>query len=265
MSLVAFAVRIAMVRSLRAALPSAFTVLDSPVDPIGLLESSPTSGLVAVYTGVGDNRLDGVGFFAGNPVLTMTVQIFLPQSTAFAYADAAGAPQTLALDLRGAGADTALDVVERMVDRALAVQAGAWSTLFAAFVMRVRSAVSASYLVETVKVKAPARELTLTCETLQEPTPGAPVADVWADLLTAMRADASADSVAPLADWIAAELAAPAGLTPAEIDRVFLGLRAYAAQLIDLGPGVPDTIPATDLGEGVPAQEVVAIPLDPLP
>ncbi len=235
MSLVAFAVRIAAVRALRAALPPAFAIVDSPIDPIGLLDQNPAAGLVALFTGVGDNRLDGEAFFAGDPTVSLSVQMFLPQAMAFAWGDGL----SLALDLRGQGADTALDVVERMVERALAVQADAWGALFARLVVRVRGLVSASYLVETAKVKAPARELTLTLETLQEPTPGAPRADVWTDFLAAMRADEASDSVAPLAGWIEAELAAPLGLSPAEVDRVFLGLRAYAAAAIGLGGAVP--------------------------
>jgi hypothetical protein len=235
MSLVAFAVRIAAVRVLRAALPSAFVVVDSPVDAIALLEASPSSAVVAVYTGQAQNELDGVGFFAGDPLLNVDLQIFLPQQMAFSYLAADG--QTLAtvtLDTRGEGSETALDLVERMMTRALAAQADVWSQLFGGFVQKVRAVISSSYLVETSKIKAPSREIRMNCETIQEPVPGAPASDIWTQLLAAMTADTGADSVAALAPWIASEINAPVGLSQAERDRIFLGLSEYAAQAINL-------------------------------
>ncbi len=236
MSLVAFAVRIAVVRVLRAALPSAFVIVDSPVDAIASLEANPSSALVAVYTGQTENKLDGVAFFAGEPLLNVDLQIFLPQQMIFSYLAADGVTQqTITLDTRGEGSETALDLIERMIARALAVQADAWSQLFGGFIQKVRDVISSSYLVETAKVKAPAREIRMICETIQEPVPGAPAADIWAQLLAAMTADTSAtDSVVALAPWIAAEIGSPSGLPQAEIDRIFLGLSEYAAQAIQL-------------------------------
>jgi hypothetical protein len=235
MSLVAFAARVAVVRVLRAALPSAFIVVDSPVDPIANLETSPASALIAVYAGQGENKLDGEAFFAGEPRLNLDMQVFLPQQMAFSYLDAHGAPQTLTLDTRGAGSETALDLVERMIARALAVRDDAWSDLFGRFILTVRQVISSSYLVETAKVKAPAREIRMVCETLQEPVPGAAMSEVWTALLTAMQADEGSDSVAGLAPWIAAEIASPAGLSQTEVDRIFLGLSRYSMQAIGLG------------------------------
>jgi hypothetical protein len=266
MSLVAFAARIAAVRVLRAALPAAFIVVDSPVDPIDSLEANPAAALVAVYTGQGDNKLDGGAFFAGEPRLNLDLQVFLPQQMVFSYTDAHGAPQTVTLDTRGEGSETALDLIERMIARALAVKADVWSDLFGRFIQTIERVVSSSYLVETAKVKAPAREIRMVCETLQEPIPGAALTGVWSELLTAMQADATpgVSNIAALAPWIAAEIAAPAGLSQTEVDRIFLGLSRYAMQMIDLGPGDNST-PAVDTGDNAPTQETVTEPITPLP
>lgn len=245
MSLVAFAVRIAAVRILRAALPGAFLIVDSPVDPVDSLETNPESALIAVYTGQTANKLDGVAFFAGEPILNLDLQIFLPQQMTFTFVAAAGgAAQVVTLDTRGAGSETALDMVARMITRAISAQGDPWAVLFAGFVQKVRDVIASSYLVETGKVKAVAREIRMSCDVLQEPVPGAAAGAIWADLLTAMRADTTpGDNVAALAPWIDAEINNPAGLSQAEVDRIFLGLSEYAAQSINLTATLADSPP----------------------
>ncbi len=243
MSLVAFGVRIAMVRILRACLPSNFVVLDSPADAADSLAANPGAALIAVYTGQSSNKLDGEGFFAGSPVLYLDLQIFLPVEMSFAYVDGSGAARTITLDTRAFGSETALDLIVRMIARAMAGQGDVWSQLVGALVQKIETVTAASYLVETAKIKAVAREVRMICETLQEPVPGASPAPVWTQLLAAMTADAQPDSVAPLAPWIAAEIGAPSGLAQGEIDRIFLGLSEYAAQSVQITASTASAAP----------------------
>ena len=247
MSLIAFAVRIATVRLLRAALPSAFVVMDSPVDAIDILTTNPSAGLVAVYTGQGENKLDGTAFFAGDPLLFINLQIFLPARLAFEV-EGAGAAY---LDTRAEGSQTALDLIGRMILRAIAVRGEPWGDLWGGFVMKVRDIIESSYLVETTKTKFVASEIRMICETLQEPTPGAAASGIWSDLLAAMQADTSPDSVQPLAALLAAEIALPAGLPQAEVDRIFLGISEYAATALNISSTVvaPENNPPLPLAE----------------
>ena len=229
MSLVAFAVRIATVRVLRAALPACFAVLDSPVDPIDALALNPSAAVVAVYSGQNANKLDGTGFFAGAPMLNLNLQIFLPPQMTFSVGG-----QSVTLDTRAEGSETALDAIWYMIACALAERGAPWADLWGRFVQKVSDSVASSYLVETSKVKAVAREIRLLCDVIQEPTPGGAASDIWSRLLAAMTADAGSDNVSALAPWISALIASPGALAQNERDRIFLGISEYASWGINL-------------------------------
>jgi len=235
MSLVAFALRIATVRLLRAALPAAFRVIDSPVDTIDLLANDPTAALVAIYAGRTENRMDGNGFFEGDPTLDLEMQIIIPTKMTFGYTTA-GVTTQLALDTRAEGSATALDFIARMILRAIATRPAPWGVLWGRFVTQVHEMAEASYLIETQKTKFVANEIRMRLDTLREPVPGVAAAGIWADLLTAMAADTETDSVAALAPWLAAEINLPLGLAQTEIDRIRLGIGADAQGATGIGP-----------------------------
>ncbi|MBE7190805.1 hypothetical protein, partial [Jatrophihabitans endophyticus] len=127
MSLVAFAMRIATVRAIRAVIWPDFVVADSPQRPLALLEQGKP--LVAVYTGHDADRMEGRELYAGDPRVTLTIQVFLPAELTITTSGG----QVLALDTRKAGAETVLDVVARRVLSAF-LDAGAtpnpWSELW---------------------------------------------------------------------------------------------------------------------------------------
>lgn len=231
MSLVAFALRACAVRVIRSAVASSFIVLDSPVDAISVLQDSRQTdgsfqGVISVYTGTGANEIEGLGFFAGNPTCEMFIQILLPSQVTLQSVPGS----SLALNSRKGGAELALDLTERAILRALAVQADTWSQLFGRLVSGFRKTERQSYLVETSSVRTPGRNIFALAAALQEPTPGAPPTSFWSDFIAAMGKDAD---LAPLAGWVSAELASPAGLSQAEIDRIFLGVTEEASQ--DIG------------------------------
>ena len=223
MSLVAFGIRIATVRAIRAALWSEFVVVDSPQKPLPLLEAGKP--FVAVYTGHDTDKMEGRELFAGDPHVTLTIQIFLPATFTVSVAG-----QTLTLDTRAEGAETVLDVVARRILAAFLQECEPWSRLWAEFVQTTHRSQNISYLVEAKDVRTSARELTLECGVLYEPTPGAPPDGVWARLIELMRAEPlGPGSVAPLADWLAAEISGPTTLCQGDRDRIDLGLSVYPA------------------------------------
>ncbi len=232
MSLVAFALRACAVRIVRAAVASSFIVLDSPVDAYSALQDTRQSdgsfqGIIAVYTGAGENRVEGVGVFAGGPVCELFLQILLPSQVTLSNASGA----TLALNSRNSGAEFALDLTERAIFRGIAVQGDVWSQLFARLISDLRKVEWQSYLVETANVRTPGRSIAAHASVLEEPTPGAQASPFWDDFIAAMATDAD---LAPLAGWVTAELQAPSGLPQSEVDRIFLGISQYASDAIGL-------------------------------
>ena len=233
MSLVAFGIRIATVRAIRAVIWPEFTVADSPQKPLALLADGKP--LIAVYTGHDTDKMDGRELYSGDPKVALAIQIFLPAQVTVTVA---GKP--LKLDTREEGAETLLDVIARRILGAFLAQDEPWSCLWAELVQKTGRSQNISYLVETTDVRVSAREVSLDCEVLYEPMPGAPPEGVWARLIALMRADVGLRSVAPLADWIAGEIAGPKTLTQADRDRIDLGLSRYAAEAIGILP-LPDS------------------------
>ena len=109
MSLVGFAIRIATARALKAALPSSFEVLDSPQEPLDILDKPDPKPLVAIYTGHAESNPVGRALLGGEVLLHLSMQFFLPAEIAFNLGS-----QSIKIDTRQQGAETALDVIWRM-------------------------------------------------------------------------------------------------------------------------------------------------------
>lgn len=231
MSLVAFGIRIAAVRAIRAVIWPEFPVADSPASTIALLDEGKP--LVAVYTAHANEGLEGNEVLSGDPKVSLTIQIYLPAEVTVTVA---GAP--LKFDTTKEGAETVLDVIAHRILAAFAAQAEPWSRMWASLVTRTARMQNHSYLVESTSVRTSAREITLECETLYDPIPGGPPEGLWADLVALMRTEdpASPHSVAHLADWLSAEIAGPQALPQEERDRIDLGLSAYAAGAVSILP-----------------------------
>jgi hypothetical protein len=228
MSLAAFAIRVATVRALQAALPSNFVVIDSPVDPFAQLENNPSTPIATVYTGGLKTTHEGREIFGGDPSLDLRIQLFLPETTTLAG---------LALDTRGRGAEATLDMLYFIISRAFATGTEPWAALWGEFVLTTPEIICSSYDIETMNhVRAAAREIQFKCDIVQEPIPGAVPAGVWADLIALIGADTQTDGLASLAAWLTTELEAPGALSQAERDRIFLGLSLFEFSQIGMGP-----------------------------
>lgn len=233
MSLVPFALRICATRALQAALPAAVVVVDSPQEPLDLLDKTTPRPVVAVYTGSAMTKLQGRNLLGGAPVVLLTLQMFLPETFAFETSP----DHIITVDTRRQGAETALDILWRDALLALNASPEPWAALWREFAPVVVSIANQHYLLERNGVRVTAREVTLECEPLHEPIPGAEPAEAWAAFITLMRADTRGDGLSTLADWVEASIRG-AMLSPPARDAAYLGLSAYVAQAIHIEDSV---------------------------
>jgi hypothetical protein len=239
MSLVPFALRVCATRALQAALPaSVVVVVDSPQEPLDLLDKAAPQPIVAVYTGVAITKLEGRNLLGGAPVVLLTLQMFLPESFPFE----ASPGHTVTVDTRRQGAETALDILWRDTLLALNASPEPWAALWREFAPVVASIANQHYLLERNGVKVTAREVTIECEPIHEPVPGGEPADAWAAFVTLMRTDTRGDGLSALADWVEASIR-DAALSPAGRDAAYLGLSAYVAQAIHIEDGIGSADP----------------------
>jgi hypothetical protein len=225
MSLVPFALRVCATRALQAALPGNVVVVDSPQEPLDLLDRPTPLPIVAVYTGSTITKLEGRNLLGGTPVVMLTLQLFLPETFAFE----ASPDRVITVDTRRQGAETALDILWRSALLALNGSPEPWAALWREFTPVVASLANQHYLLERNSVKVTAREVTLECEPIHEPVPGGAPTEAWAGLISLMRADTKGDGLSALADWVEASIR-DAALSPAGRDAAYLGLSVYVAR-----------------------------------
>lgn len=230
MSLVSFAMRIATVRVIRAALPEAFAVIDSPQEPLDRLEGDNPLPFVAIYTGHIETNTTGRSLLGGSSNIELSIQIVLPSQVTFM----AGG-HTVMLDTRKQGAETALDVLWRRVANALVSSADPWAEIWRNIVLQTSKVTNNSYLIERAAVRATAREVVLTCDPIHEPLPGGAPSGVWASLITLMRAETGQERLSDFADWLEAEISGEATLEQSMRDAAYLGLSGYAASAVGIG------------------------------
>lgn len=238
MSLVPFALRVCATRALQAALPVNVVVVDSPQEPLDLLDKTAPRPVLAVYTGSAMTKLEGRDLLGGAPVVLLTLQIFLPETFAFE----ASPDHFITVDTRRQGAETALDILWRDALLALNASSEPWAALWREFAPVVVSIANQHYLLERNGVKVTAREVTLECEPIHEPIPGGEPADAWVALINLMRADTRGDGLAALADWVEASIRG-AMLSPAGRDAAYLGLSAYVTRSLLIEDPVMDPDP----------------------
>ena len=232
MSLIPFAIRICTVRALQAALPSSVEVVDSPQEPLTLLDIDAPRPIIAVYTSSVLTKYDGRNILGGTSNLALSIQIMLPETFAFRLNEGG----EITIDTRRQGAETALDVLWRMAVVALNSGAEPWAALWREFVIAIPALHNNSNLIERQGVRVTAREATIDCEPLHEPVPGGAPKYAWARLLDLMRADNKADRLSLLADWLEGEIRNSADRPQTTRDAAYLGLSQYVAETIRVEP-----------------------------
>lgn len=253
MSLVPFAIRICTTRALQTALPENVVVVDSPQEPLDHLDVEDPRPVVAIYTGKAITRLEGRNLLGGEPAVLLTVQIFLPETFTFSVAPG----QTVTIDTRRQGAETALDVIWRGALLALNGSQEPWAALWREFVPCIATISNQHYVLERNSVKVTAREVSIECEPIHEPIPGSAPYLAWEQLVDLMHADDKDDGLGLLGDWVEHEIRNSADRPLAARDTAYIGLSNYVAKSLRVQTNLEDVaIPAS----GVPLTEAYADP-----
>lgn len=208
MSLVGFAIRLAVQRLLVDRTWAGDRVLNSPIDPVtDLLEGEvKDKPLIAVFTN--DYEGDNEGRDIGGRTASMDLVLFtyLP-ATVVRIDEGTGA---IEFEARDAGGASALDMVAHQIRAALLFGAPAWRRVYEAMVVQITKVRARPILVELEKgLRLPARELVLSLKVLPEPDLGKPLGPHWATLHAAMQSDVNAG---PLAELLRVMIERPADL-----------------------------------------------------
>lgn len=229
--LVSLGVLIATTHALKGATLVGSNVIESPLDPIeAVLDKFSGQPVIAVYVSSEKQEIISGSFalLRGDKDLHITIQIFLPEECVVSLDG-----RVFSLDTRSRGIEVAFATIWRQCSRALLMGDGAWTLLWQRFISRITSIVTEPFLLEIGKVRVAAREITISCSTVDEPRFGSPPEYVWADFVTALRSEAEYGPA--IADLVAFEIAAPSGLPNWQIARGLVGLSDEAANALGVG------------------------------
>jgi len=159
------------------------------------------------------------------PFVALAIQVFLPERFTFTY-KGENADQKISIDCRRQGAETALDVLSRIMMLNLNSGSEPWGVLWREFVCNTPKINTASYLLQREGVKITAREIVIECEPIHEPVPGTEPYGVWSQLIRAMLDDKGADGLHHLAGWVSSQIISKYGDKDMQ-DTAYLGLADY--------------------------------------
>lgn len=243
MSLSGLALLITAVGALRAIAPDWVRVEMAPREPLKLVEDA-AKVLVAVYAG---DEVTSVAsrrswYEMGNRTVELAVQILLPPQV-----EATIGGQTLTFETHEAGAEPVFAAVDCLIARAFGTpEAGAWGELWSDFVERISDDIEARPFIcgEAPSAKIPGLDLSIPCEVIGPPAPGAAAAP-WAALVEKMRGDGYFEGSA---DFVAAMIAGES-VPPWRIDLARAGLSRSEGTALGVGTlaGIEDQPPVARL------------------
>jgi hypothetical protein len=246
----AFALGLSAARSVKGQTWAGDNVLFEPTNPVEV-----TAPLICVYAGRGRSEIkDKAIDFAGD--VRLRFEVFLPPTfTSSGVTFNNETSQSLVFAL-----------IWRQILGALTVQQSAWANVFREVLIRTHALECERDLFEPVKgQKIPVAVYELWGETVADPAVGEAASGVWTDFLAAMAGDTA--ELSGLAFLFEDQILGSGGALPDwQVAMGLLGMTNDETQAAGLGPAMPtDTLPATDLGDGAPAQETVDVTITPLP
>lgn len=239
--LVPFAVLVCTVNALKGQTAVGDLVIEAPIDTVeAVTKTEGTKPVIAVYVGNEDHKLEGRRMLEGSKRLEIALQIFLPESMRLKLEDG----RTIKLDTRGLGAEVVFASLMRQIQRALQAETSPWGERWVRFVQEIHEIVTEPFLFEmpSGKVRGFAREVTIICDTADEPEYGVEPYPFWADFLEGLAA--LPDYGADVAALIESEIRSPAGLPAWRVAAASEGVPAASAALLGFGPADP-----TETGE----------------
>ena len=211
-------------------------VRDSELAPLDTLVNQGQEGaggskaFISLYVDDSSGEVTGRGWFSAPITSHLVIEIAIAAPATIAAAP--GAPPQPSVDIpeSSAGLEASLDILAYQIKAALLTPGNPWADLWARLVVDMK-------LVETFRgaefrktgVRFAARQINIGLELLDDPVPGAPPADFWADVVAAFAADAEFDDIAEALTSVISGAPAPDWVRSATV----LGDRASDAQ--DLG------------------------------
>jgi hypothetical protein len=213
MSLTRLAMRLAAARTVRDRTLAGPRVFDSAVDPIDQTIAENRQPLIVVTTDEHELAVTGRDLGSGDHQCDLIFEIAIASRVELPAADGQGGQITIAIPHTDEGMELTLDMMEHQVLSALTRDDGAWSRIWMQLVPRVTRRLSRRGASSENGVRFAARQIVLSCDLVDTPTVGAPIAagTAWGDALAAMEADPDLAGIAgvlrseiegnPLADW----------------------------------------------------------------
>ena len=232
MSLARLAMRIAAARALRGATLAEARVYDSAIAPIDQTVAEERQPILIVTTDDHEMAVTGRDLFHGNVACDLVIEAAIA-----ARVEVPGGSDDetmIAIPHTDEGMELALDLMEHQVMAALIRERTAWSRVWMKLVPRISRRLSRRGASVEKGVRFAARQIVLTCDLIEVPTDGAPIAEgtAWAELIQAMSADAD---LAPVAQMLRSEIE---GQPLADWRRAakMLGIHLETADAIGIGP-----------------------------
>ncbi len=232
MSLSRLAMRIAAARAVKNATLAGARVFDSAIDPIDLTIAENRQPILVVMTDEHEGIPTGRDLFHTDASCDLIIEAAIAARVEIEGEDTITIPHT------DEGMELVLDMIEHQVIAALTRERTAWSRVWMKLVPRVKRRLSRRGASAENGVRFAARQIVLTCDLIEAPTDGAPVAagTAWHDVLAVMAAD---PALSPIADLLRTTIE---GEPVADWKRAanILAVHRSTANAIGLGPVVDD-------------------------
>lgn len=242
MSLSRLAMRLAAARAVRNATLAEGRVFDSVIDPIDMTVAENRSPILTVMTD------DHEGTPIGRDLFNIDAQCDLIIEAAIASRVVVEGEVSIEIPHTDEGMELVLDIIEHQVMAALTRERTPWSRIWMKLVPRVKRRLSRRGASAEGGIRFAARQIVLTCDLIEAPNDGGPVAQgtAWADVLAVMGSDTA---LAPIADLLRATIE---GEPVADWKRAanILGIHMATANALGLGPLLDtgdDPVPVSEL------------------
>jgi hypothetical protein len=207
MSIAGLALRTITVKALRGQTMAGGAVEPSAIEPIEGKIKEAAQPFILVFTDGGmtqESSRDGIGRDMLGTQLERSlsfevgVATKVPAQTVTVDGEDGPVELVIAIPPTDEGFEITIDLITHQIVAALQAGTSSWAELWRRFVLRITGIRSERGASDEKGVRFAARRFALTLDTVADPTPGAPLADLWADVVAAFEADAELANIGKL-------------------------------------------------------------------
>lgn len=200
MSIVALALRLAAKRLIDGATIAGAKVYDSAITSLDELVAKEPQPIITISTEDEQVSPTGRDILAGSRSLDLVIEIALASAMSVPLEDEQGEELQVAVPATDGGLELSLAIMDRQIMRALFHGPEPWSGIFRRLAPQVANILSRRGASAT-GTRFAARQIIMSIEPLADPAFGQAVEPgVWADFITALKADAELAPIAPLVE-----------------------------------------------------------------